>query len=58
MAETCENCGNPLADWGATHCSEYCLLEEIKSSKTVYNHSDFDMILAKMRMDTPYHISA
>ena len=49
MAETCENCGKPMEDWSATHCSEHCLLESVQFSKTLFANSDFDDIINKMR---------
>lgn len=49
MIETCENCGKPMEDWGATHCSEYCLLSSIKHSITMEGSSDFDKLISQMK---------
>jgi len=54
MTETCENCGKPMEDWTATHCSESCLLSSIQFSKTLHDGSNFDTLIAKMRKDNRF----
>jgi len=54
MAETCENCGRPMKDWSATHCSEDCLLESIQHSKTLMEQSKLDNLISRMRKENRF----
>ena len=35
MVEKCKNCGKALEDFTLTHCSEECIFEGIRNSKSI-----------------------
>lgn len=55
MAEFCENCGKLMKKWDATHCSEECLLESIKNSKSFHDGDGIEKMLQGMREKKVYN---
>ena len=56
VPEYCDNCGKPMEDWSATHCSEECLLFSIKDSTSYHNNSNIDELVSKMRKNNRFDI--
>ncbi|MDE1770235.1 MAG: hypothetical protein KGI28_06775 [Thaumarchaeota archaeon] len=57
MTEFCENCGKPMDLWDATHCSEECILESIKNSKSLSESDRIDRLIKEMRVKRRYDIN-
>lgn len=45
-----------MEDWSATHCSEACLLYDIRHSESYHDHSNIDELLAKMKTQNRFDI--
>ena len=56
MAELCEHCKKLMSRWDATHCSEECLLGDIKNSKSLHNNEEMDRLIHGMRKKNCYDI--
>ena len=57
MAEFCENCGKIMKRWDATHCSEECLLESVKNSKSLHGIDGIEKIILDMTKKKQYNIN-
>ena len=57
MAEFCENCGKLMKRWDATHCSEECLLESLKNSKSLHGGDGIERIMHEMGKKKRYDIN-
>ncbi|MDE1829724.1 MAG: hypothetical protein KGI25_05330 [Thaumarchaeota archaeon] len=51
-----ENCGAPMEDWSATHCSEECLLDDIRHSESYFDDSNIDELITKMKKANHFDI--
>ncbi len=57
MAEFCENCDKLMRRWDATHCSEECLLESIKNSRSFHGGDCIEKTIQDMRNKKCYDIN-
>lgn len=57
MGEFCENCGKLMKRWDATHCSEECLLESVRNSKSLHDGDGIEKMLRDMRNKKYYDIN-
>ena len=56
MAEFCENCSKPMDLWDATHCSEECLLDSLKYTKSLNVDGRIDRLIKDMRAKRNFDI--
>jgi len=56
VAEFCENCGNFMERWDATHCSEECLLSSVKNSTSLNGDDRIERLIQEMRAKKRYDI--